>query len=154
MTPKKANTLLALPNLFLLVAVTLIFSANRLAITSNPALPATPAGNDLYSTCRSMQKADRNAIGALYKILAKSVEGDSATNPVLYSTSQLRAANRAGLLFVWKGELGNPENKYPNLRAGLEKEFTSVIGLEDLPLNPELRGKAVALFNKIGQACE
>ena len=142
--------------LYLIVAVVLIFASHRLGPLVNPPVtPVVPVVSDgLLATCRAMQTKDKKALGEMYEILGNAVASDTSREPVLFSTGQIRAANRAGLLFVWRGVLNNPPGKYPTLQEQLETELTASLGMADVPLNPAIRASATKLFSDIAQACK
>lgn len=114
--------------------------------------PVTPPANDLISIARQMSKADREAMGQAYTVLARSVEADPAEDPVFDSTAAVRMAHRAALLCVWKGVLSNPTDKYPGLREQIESSIDRKIGSADVPINPQIRADTVQAFREISAA--
>lgn len=99
-------------------------------------------------TLTSQQRAD---LQVFYAGLAKALRADPQAEPVFTSTTSVRSAHRAGLLFVWRGFLDAAPN--PSLQSGIEGVLDSILGREQVPLNPSLRSQAADGFDLMARLC-
>lgn len=101
----------------------------------------------------SMSSIDRLWLQYIYKNAAKVVAADGILpDPSIETTDGLRAIHLAVLSFIWRGMAENQPGKYPGLKDAIESAFTESIGDARRQLTPELRLKAVELFNAIAWA--
>lgn len=98
-------------------------------------VPVTPA-TGLAAVAQQMTAEERAALRDFYSMLGTAIGADPENEPVFSSTTDVRKANRAGMLVVWRGALANKEGKYPALREELEKYLATAVGLDDVPMNP------------------
>lgn len=93
-------------------------------------------------------------LGDFYAGLARSLKADPPEEPVLTTVEGIRAAHRAGLLFLYRGILNIPPDKYPSLRGSIEGVLSDAIGEADVPLNPTIKQAAIACFEKVAALCQ
>lgn len=114
----------------------------------------TPPYAALRLELAALTPLELSSLGDFYTGLSRAVAADPASDPVMPTTASLRLAHRAGLLFVWRGGLGNQPDKYPSLRVGIEGVLTDAIGEADVPLNPAIKQSAAACFSKVAALCQ
>lgn len=101
----------------------------------------------------SMSAIDRLWLQGIYSNAAKVVAADGVVEPqVIVTTEGLRAIHVAILKFIWKGMAGNPPGQYEGLSEAIEGAMVETIGDDRRVLTPELRAKAVDLFDAIAWA--
>jgi hypothetical protein len=166
----KPQNFLGWPQKILFLAAALVFVGHRgglealttalglptVVVPAGPAVdPAslTPAFRGLYDALRNVSPEDRDILRQYYSGLSRSVANDPVAEPVLATTSDLRRAHRAGLLFLWTGMAGNKADKYAGLSSGLAGVLTDAVGDGEVPLNPAIRQSAVACFDKVASLC-
>lgn len=140
----------------LALGLAFFFYRNQAAGPSPSPVPVAPTpANVLPGLARfrdQMTSDERAALSDCYAILARAVEANPLDEPVIESTSELMAAHRAGLLFVWRGVLAGKPDKYPGLREELEGIVTAAVGTSDVPLNAGIQRTAAAAFNDISRS--
>ena len=100
-----------------------------------------------------MSIVDRLWLQHIYSNTAKVVEVDGEVGePVVTSLSSLRAVHVAVLKFVWRGLADNKPNKYEGLSKAIDSAIESALGAEEGPMTPELRKKAVEVYEAIAWA--
>lgn len=104
-----------------------------------------------WQSIASLTPQQRAALRDFYSGLARSLRSDPPSEPVLTTTTSVRTAHRAGLLFLWKGSLDSTSN--PSLQSSIEGVLDSVLGRESVPLNPNLRQKSADGFDQMARLC-
>lgn len=100
-----------------------------------------------------MSAIDRMWLKTIYSNTAKVVAADGVVEPeVIKTTEGLRAVHVAVLKFIWKGMAQNPPGEYEGLSEAIELVITETIGSDQRNLTPELRAKAVEVFDAIAWA--
>lgn len=100
-----------------------------------------------------MSSIDRLWLQYIYQNAARVVRTDGDTDePTIQTTDGLRAVHVAILQYIWKGLADNKPAKYPALRDAIEAAFTNTLGDARRKMTPELRTKAVELFDAIAWA--
>lgn len=93
-------------------------------------------------------KSDAKKLRDLYLDIAKLIALDGE-NEVVKNTEEIRQANSiAGLMLRL-----DIKGKYKGLSDASHNVIVSAIGDDNIPLNKELRAKAVDAFNALGWAC-
>ena len=115
-------------------------------------LPAAyrPLNRDLAALTRE----EVRMLGEFYSGLARALKADPPDEPVLTTVEGIRAAHRAGLLFLWRGILNIPPDKYPSLRDSIEGVLSDAIGKADVPLSPTIKQAAIACFEQVAALCQ
>lgn len=94
-------------------------------------------------------KVDGLNLAALYSDIAKIIELKNSSE-VIKSTDELSKVNRiAGALLQL-----NLKDKYDNLSESCDAVIKSVIGDDSVPLDDDLRNKAVIAFKNLAWACK
>lgn len=130
----------------------LLLGLGWLAVRHAPAVVPVPAVKPLSEVAAmgaKMTADDRAALSETYAILSRSIAANPPEEPVFPDTASVRRAHRAALLAVWKGAMGNDAGKYPGLRESLEGYLHNSLGMDDVPLNPELQARVVKTFSDI-----
>jgi hypothetical protein len=100
-----------------------------------------------------MSPLDRLWLQTIYSNAAKVVAADGIVDPqVIVSTEGLRAVHVAILKYIWRGMAENPPGEYEGLSEAIENAIGEVIGDDQRSLTPELRAKAVEVFDAIAWA--
>lgn len=100
-----------------------------------------------------MSPLDRLWLQGIYKNAAKVVQSDGVIEPhVITTTEGLQAVHVAILRFIWRGMAENAPGEYAGLKEAIEAAITETIGDEHRVLTPELRAKAVEVFDAIAWA--
>lgn len=138
--------------------VEIILGAARLVA---PAVVTPVDGNTLPAPYRKLNQdlaaltpAEVRQLGDFYAGLARSLKADPPDEPVLTTVQGVRAAHRAGLLFLWRGILNVPPDKYPSLRGSIEGVLSDAIGEADVPLSPSIKQAAIACFEQVAALCQ
>ena len=120
---------------------------------SEPSAEMREAVQPVVRVASGMSAIDRLWLRQIYENTAKVVEIDGeVAEPVVTSISTLRAIHVAVLKFVWRGMADNRPNKYEGLSKAIDAAIESVIGSEDGPVTPELRKRAVEVYEAIAWA--
>lgn len=100
-----------------------------------------------------MSAIDRLWLKTIYSNAAKVVAADGVVEPqVIVTTEGLRAIHVAILKFIWRGMAENPPGEYEGLSEAIEGAVDEVLGEDQRSLAPELRSKAVEVFDAIAWA--
>lgn len=100
-----------------------------------------------------MSPLDRIWLQAIYSNAAKVVAADGIVEPqVITTTEGLRAVHVAILKYIWRGMAENPPGEYAGLSDAIEGVIGEVLGEDQRNLTPELRAKAVEVFDAIAWA--
>lgn len=100
-----------------------------------------------------MSPIDRLWLQHIYSNAAKVTAADGVVEPqTIATTAGLRAIHVAILKFIWKGMAENKPGEYEDLDGAVNQVFNDVIGDSDRGLTPELRAKAVEMFDAIAWA--
>lgn len=100
-----------------------------------------------------MSAIDRLWLQSIYTNAAKVVAADGIVEPqVIKTTEGLRGVHVAILKFIWRGMADNKPGEYEGLSEAIESAVTDAIGNEQRNLTPELRAKAVEVFDAIAWA--
>lgn len=100
-----------------------------------------------------MSPIDRLWLQTIYSNAAKVVAADGVVEPqVIVTTEGLRAIHVAILKFIWRGMAENPPGEYEGLSEAIESAVGEVLGEDQRSLTPELRAKAVEVFDAIAWA--
>lgn len=101
----------------------------------------------------TMSIADRLWLKTIYENTAKVVEVDGESGePVVSTTEGLRAVHVAVLKFVWRGLAENRPNKYEGLAKAIDDAIEAAIGNDAVALTPDLRSRAVEVYEAIAWA--
>lgn len=154
-------------NLLLLIAVALIgigiFKPNFLSINSplsvdtNTLTFVKPTNAELLDECDAVTKCfdkssnsnnDAKRLASLYSDIAQLIELDEK-DEVIKNTEEIRQANRlAGLMLKL-----DIKGKYPDLGEKAQALIIASIGDDSVPLDSDLRKKAVDGFRALAWAC-
>lgn len=94
------------------------------------------------------RKTDAKKLRDLYLDIAKLISLDSE-DEVIRNTEEIRQANIiAGVMLKL-----DIKGKYPNLANATKDVIITAIGDDNIPLDQQLRSKAVEAFNALGWAC-
>lgn len=96
----------------------------------------------------SSSKTDAARLSSLYMDLALLVELDGE-NEVVKTTEEIRQANRMSGLMLRM----NIKDKYPDLSSAANNVILAGIGDDIVPLDKDLRAKAVESFRALSWAC-
>ena len=96
----------------------------------------------------SDHKADAKRLRDLYLDLAKLIELDG-DDEVIKTTEEIRQANSLSGLMLRLDIKG----KYKDLAKANEEVIIESVGKDNIPLDKELRSKAVSAFNALAWAC-
>jgi len=96
----------------------------------------------------SDHKADAKRLRDLYLDLAKLIELDG-DDEVIKTTEEIRQANSLSGLMLRLDIKG----KYKDLAKANEEVIVESMGKDNIPLDKELRAKAVSAFNALAWAC-
>jgi hypothetical protein len=117
-----------------------------------------PTNVELLDECDLVTKAlksggasssDSKRLASLYMDIASLVELDGE-DQVVKNTDDIRQANSlSGLLLKM-----NIKGKYPELASAAKSVIVSSIGDDNVPLNKDLRAKAVDGFRALAWACD
>jgi hypothetical protein len=100
-----------------------------------------------------MNIIDRLWLNYIYGNAARVVAADGVVEPqVIVTTEGLRAVHIAILKFIWRGLADNSPGEYDGLSEAINRVFNEVIGDERRGLTPELRSKAVEMFEALAWA--
>lgn len=100
-----------------------------------------------------MNAVDRLWLQNIYSNAARVVESDGVLNPpVVTTTAGLREIHVAILKFIWRGLADNDAGEYAGLKEAIESVFNETMGDSQRALTPELRNKAVEMFEAISWA--
>lgn len=111
-----------------------------------PAQDATKPKGPVAAIASKMTQDERASLSLAYETLARSIKANPVDEPVFPDTAAVRRAHRAALLCVWQGALASQPGKYPGLREALEGEVEGSLGLDEVPLNPELQRRVADTF--------
>lgn len=111
-----------------------------------PVGPVTKPRGPVATIASKMTPDDRAALSVAYETLGRSIKANPVDEPVFPDTAAVRRAHRAALLCVWQGAMANQPGKYPGLREALEGEVEGSLGLDEVPLNPELQRRVADTF--------
>lgn len=138
--------------------ITNILPINKPDVVDSIVIVTPPQNEELRKKCQlvidvlksgsSDRKKDGNRLSDLYMDIATLIELDGE-NEVVKTTEEIRQANSlcgAMLRLDIKG-------KYPGLSDGAQVVVSSCIGDDIVPLDPELRKKAVEAFRGLAWAC-
>lgn len=95
----------------------------------------------------SVNKQDAAELGQFYLAFSDMLKHDTTA---IQSTSQIRLANSTGAKVMFGGRL---KGKYPGVTQTIDSFLAESISPDDVPLNDELRSKAVDAFKALGWAC-
>lgn len=154
-------------NILLLIALVLIgigifkpdFSSinSPSAIDTNNITFVKPTDSELLDECAEVTKCfanlsnssyDAKRLASLYSDIAQLIELDEK-DEVIKNTEEIRQANRfAGLMLKL-----DIKGKYPDLADKAKALIVASIGDDNVPLDPDLRKKAVDAFRALAWAC-
>ena len=121
-------------------------------VVEQPSTPETKeACNKVIETLLSgpSPKQDGLDLASLYSDISRLIALDGK-NEVIKSTADLSQVNKiAGSLLQL-----DLKNKYDNLASECQSVIVSVIGDENVPMDKELREKAVTAFKNLAWACK
>lgn len=102
---------------------------------------------------QKMNMLDRLWFQQIYTNAARVVATDGVVEPQTITTTEgLRAIHIAILKYIWRGMAENPPGEYEGLNEAINTVFNEVIGDDRRGLTPELRQKAVDMFEAIAWA--
>ena len=100
-----------------------------------------------------MNSIDRLWLQNIYLNAAKVVKVDGVVEPsVITSTEALRTVHLAIIKFIWRGLAENKPGDYEGLREAVDTVFNDVVGDSQKTMTPELRAKAVEMFDALAWA--
>jgi hypothetical protein len=100
-----------------------------------------------------MSPLDRLWLQKIYTNAARVVATDGLVEPETINTTEgLRAIHIAILKFIWRGMAENPPGEYEGLNEAINAVFREVVGDDRRGLTPELRRKAVEMFEALAWA--
>lgn len=100
-----------------------------------------------------MSPIDRLWLQTIYTNTAKVVAADGVVEPkVITTTEGLLAVHVAVLKFIWRGMAENAPGEYEGLSEAIDSAIRDTLGDEQKTLTPELRAKAVEVFDAIAWA--
>lgn len=125
-----------------------------------PAVQVDTPSTDMQAAVASVAKALKNASpydralwAAIWEKSAKVVSGDATTTEVVFTdTRSLRAYNIIALRLAWVRMGGNPTGKYPGLAEAAERFLSEAIGMDVVPVTPELRARVVESYKALAWA--
>jgi len=123
----------------------------RLPISPN-VVPAIAPVSEIADVAKTMRSSDREAMAKAYGVFARSVMNDPQEDSVFVSMGDVRRANRAILLWIWRGYLERKPGEVPGLGAALEGSFARLIGTDDEPLNPSRRAEVAKSLQDIADS--
>jgi hypothetical protein len=89
---------------------------------------------------KSASPVDRAVWASTWEKAAIVVAGDAVGTEVVFTdTRSLRGFTVLALDIAWRRLGGNAPGKYPGLREAVEKVLGETVGLEVVPVTPELR---------------
>lgn len=92
------------------------------------------------SALRTASPVDRAVWASTWEKAAIVVAGDAVGTEVVFTdTRSLRGFTVLALDIAWRRLGGNAPGKYPGLREAVEKVLGETVGLEVVPVTPELR---------------
>lgn len=153
--------LLVIGGLLLLIGLVrpnINFPVNKPDVVDNIVVVTPPANADLRKSCESVieafktnapnRKKDAQRLSNLYIDLSSLIELDGE-NEVIRNTEEIRQANSLS------GDMLrlNIKGLYPDLAEAAKNVIVSQIGDEIVPLDKDLRLKAVEAFRALSWAC-
>lgn len=155
------KVLLVIGGLLLLVGLirpNINFPINNPDPVDNIVIVVPPEDDELKQKCQTVidalksgddnRKQDGKRLSDLYSDLATLIRLDKE-NEVVKTTEEIRQANSlAGSMLQM-----NLQGKYPKLADAAQSVIVSEIGDDIVPLDEELRGKAVKAFMGLSWAC-
>lgn len=155
------NLLLILASILIIVGVTkpdLQLLLNKPNIVENIVVITPPSDEKVKELCRpiieslrdgdSLRNKDGRRLSDLYFDLATLIELDGE-NEVVKTTEEIRQANSLSGLMLRL----NIKGKYPGLTEAAYNFLVSQIGDDIVPLDSNLRSKAVDTFKALAWAC-
>jgi hypothetical protein len=122
-------------------------------IVETPSVEMIAAVAPVAKALRTASPIDRALWAAIWEKSAKVVNGDATTTEVVFTdTRSLRAYNIIALRLAWVRMGGNPTGKYPGLAEAAERFLSDTIGLDVVPVTPELRAKVVESYKALAWA--
>lgn len=147
-----------------IIAALLLAAYGAFGLPSLPqrtsSVAVTEPSKDMKTTVKPVVRAvakmspiDRLWLQTIYTNAAKVVAADGIVDPQVISTTEgLRAVHVAILKYIWRGMAENPPGEYEGLSEAIESVIDEVLGDEQKGLTPELRAKAVEVFDAIAWA--
>jgi hypothetical protein len=100
-----------------------------------------------------MSPLDRLWLQKIYTNAARVVATDGLVEPETINTTEgLRAIHIAILKYIWRGMAENPPGEYEGLNEAINAVFREVVGDDRRGLTPELRRRAVEMFEALAWA--
>lgn len=122
-------------------------------VVETPSIEMIAAVAPVAKALRAASPIDRALWAAIWEKSAKVVNGDATTTEVVFTdTRSLRAYNIIALRLAWVRMGGNPTGKYPGLAEAAERFLSDTIGLDVMPVTPELRAKVVEAYKALAWA--
>lgn len=129
------------------------FNVSGPAVVQEPREAMKSTVKPVVRAVSKMSPIDRLWLQTIYSNAAKVVAADGIVEPqVIVTTEGLRAIHVAILKFIWRGMAENPPGEYEDLSEAIEKVLGEVIGKDQRSLTPDLRAKAVEVFDAIAWA--
>lgn len=102
---------------------------------------------------KDMSPLDRLWLQNVYLNCARVVAADGIVDEQVVTTTEgLRAVHFAVLKFIWKGMANNAPGKYRGLSEAIDGILSEVISDKSQQLTPEMRQRAVDLYEAIAWA--
>jgi len=118
-----------------------------------PSVEMIAAVAPVAKALRTATPIDRALWASIWEKSAKVVNGDATTTEVVFTdTRSLRAYNIIALRLAWVRMGGNPTGKYPGLAEAAERFLSDTIGMDVMPVTPELRAKVVEAYKALAWA--
>ena len=94
---------------------------------------------DVASALRPATEVDRAVWAAVWERAAIVVAAPEGSEVVFTDTRSLRGFTVLSLDIAWRRLAGNQPGKYAGLREAVEKAMAGVVGIEVVPVTPDLR---------------
>jgi hypothetical protein len=95
---------------------------------------------DVAVSLKNATPADRALWASVWEKAAVVVDGDAVTTEVVFTdTRSLRGFTVLALDIAWRRIGGNQSGKYAGLREATEKALAGIVGMDVVPVTPEMR---------------
>lgn len=90
---------------------------------------------------RGASPVDRSLWAEVWNKCGKIIANETETEVVFTDTRSLRKFNIIAMQIAWRRLADNPKGKYIGLSEAVEHVFAEAIGLDVVPVTPELRNR-------------
>jgi hypothetical protein len=96
--------------------------------------------SDIAAALKNATAADRALWASVWEKAAVVVSGDAITSEVVFTdTRSLRGFTVLALDIAWRRIGGNKPGQYAGLREATEKALAGIVGMDVVPVSPEVR---------------